>query len=702
MASRPDTSLPQSTSSPSRNLGRVGIASKLNPPFSLTRHFSVTSLIGILVVLGVLLLFYRYTALNAIKSHEARSNVALTQLFGNTIWPSYSGFIVKAASLARHDLAQQPEIARLREDVLRQMNGLNVVKVKIYDVHGTTVFSTDPKQIGEDKSANGGFMTALAGGTASEITFRNKFDAFEQVINERNLVSSYVPMRKADGQSVEAVMEVYSDVTDFVARLESTQWQIVGAVLGSLSLLYILLFALARRADRIIGAQREEMRVTHYATLQHQANHDELTELPNRVSFSERLDFMVKAAKRAGTHVAVLCIDVHGLRGVNESLGQLTGDRLLKAVGARLTDCLREADITARLGGPEFAAAISGIRGIEHVANVTDKIQRAITRTTYPIDGHNLAVTLNIGVALHPDDGADGAELVNSASAAMHHATSAGPNSCQFHTADMNSRALSMLLLEQDLRRAVGRDEFLLHYQPQLDLKTGRIVGVEALIRWQHPERGLISPGQFIPIAEERDLIVPIGNWVLREACRQNRAWQDAGLDPLPVAVNLSAVQLQQKDLPENVSRILRDCGLAAEHLELELTESAVVRDMEKSIATMRTLQEVGVSISLDDFGTGYSSLGQLKALPLDKLKIDQGFVRGLPDDPYDMAISKAIIGMGKAMSLTVIAEGVETAAQMRALKSIKCNGIQGYLLSRPLPAAEFLAFARAQRLIAA
>jgi diguanylate cyclase (GGDEF)-like protein len=700
--SRPDTSLPQSPSSPSRNLGRVGIASKLKPPFSLTRHFSVTSLIGILVVLGVLLLFYRYTALNAIKSHESRNNVALTQLFGNTIWPSYSGFIVKAASLPRHELARQPEIARLRAEVLRQMNGLNVVKVKIYDVHGTTVFSTDPKQIGEDKSANGGFMTARAGGIASEITFRNKFDAFEQVINERNLVSSYIPMRNADGQSVEAVMEVYSDVTDFVASLESTQWQIVGAVLGSLSLLYILLFVLARRADRIIGAQREEMRVTHHATLQHQANHDELTELPNRVSFSERLDFMVKAAKRAGTHVAVLCIDVHGLRGVNESLGQLTGDRLLKAVGARLTDCLREADITARLGGPEFAAAISGIRGIEHVANVTDKIQRAITRTTYAIDGHNLAVTLNIGVAMHPDDGADGAELVNSASAAMHHASSTGPNSCQFHTADMNSRALSMLLLEQDLRRAVGRDEFLLHYQPQLDLKTGRIVGVEALIRWQHPERGLISPAQFIPIAEERDLIVPIGNWVLNEACRQNRAWQDAGLDPLPVAVNLSAVQLQQKDLPENISRILRDCGLAAEHLELELTESAVVRDIEKSIATMRTLQEVGVSISLDDFGTGYSSLGQLKALPLDKLKIDQGFVRGLPDDPYDLAISKAIIGMGKAMSLTVVAEGVETVAQMHALQSIECNGIQGYLLSRPLPAAEFLAFARAQRLIAA
>ncbi|HYH42827.1 MAG TPA: bifunctional diguanylate cyclase/phosphodiesterase [Burkholderiales bacterium] len=702
MASRPETSIVPVPSSPSRNLGRVGIASKTSAPFNLTRHFSVTSLIGILVVLGVLLLFYRYTALNAIKSHEARNNVTLTQFFGNTVWPPYAGFFASAAGMPRQELMRRPELALLRERVLREMRGLNVVKVKIYDLRGTTVFSTDPKQIGEDKSKNSGFLTALAGGIASEITFRNKFDAFEQVINDRNLVSSYIPLRQGDGQPVEAVMEVYSDVTDFVTGLEQTQWQIVGAVLGSLTLLYVLLFTLARRADRIIGAQREEMRVTHHATLVHQANHDELTELPNRVNFSERLDFMVKAAKRAGTRVAVLCVDVHGLRGVNESLGQLTGDRLLKAVGARLTDCLREADITARLGGPEFAAALSGIRGIEHVANVTEKIQRAVTRSTYPIDGHNLAVTVNIGVAMHPDDGVDGAELVNSACAAMHHATSTGHNTCQFHTADMNAKALSMLLLEQDLRRAVGRDEFLLHYQPQLDLRTGKLVGMEALIRWQHPERGLISPAQFIPIAEERDLIVPIGNWVLREACRQNRAWQDCGLDPMTVAVNLSAVQLQQRDLRDNVSRVLSECGLAAEHLELELTESAVVRDTARSIETMRQLQEIGVSISLDDFGTGYSSLSQLKALPLDKLKIDQSFVRGLPDDPCDLAISSAIVGMGKAMGLTVIAEGVETAAQMEALRSIGCGGIQGYHLARPLPAVEFLAFARAQRLLAA
>ena len=680
---------------PSRNAGRVGLSTAIGAPYSVTRHFSVTSLIGILVVLGVLLLFYRHTAFNAIKDHEARNNVAITKVFANTLWPLHAGYIELASSYPRETLANRSELAPLKRDVLRQMRGLNVVKVKIYDVFGTTVFSTDPRQIGEDKSGNAGFLKASGGGVASDITFRNKFDAFEGVVNDRNLVASYIPLRKHDGARVEAVMEVYSDVTDFVAQLEDTQWQIVGVVLGSLTLLYLLLFALARRADEIIGGQRDEMRAAHQTMMAHQAHHDTLTELPNRANFAEQLDHMLKAAKRNGGNVAVLCVDVHGLKGVNESLGQLTGDRLLKAVGERLTDCLREADVTARLGGPEFAAALSGVRSIDQVATIAEKVQRAVTRSTYPVDGHDLAVTVSIGIGMHPEDGADAPQLISSADAAMHHAAAKGHNHYHFHTPDMDARALSVLLLEQDLRRALDREEFLLHYQPQLNLNTGRLVGMEALIRWQHPERGLVPPLEFIPIAEDRDLIVPIGRWVLREACRQNKAWQDAGLPPLPVSVNLSALQFQQMDLAGDVARVLKECELEPRYLELELTESAVLRDTETSIATMHALRAVGVSISLDDFGTGYSSLSQLKRLPLDKLKIDQAFVRGLPDDEYDLAISSAIIGMGKAMNLTVIAEGVETEAQLHALRGIECEAIQGYFLSRPLPAAACAEFAR-------
>jgi EAL domain-containing protein (putative c-di-GMP-specific phosphodiesterase class I) len=318
---------------------------------------------------------------------------------------------------------------------------------------------------------------------------------------------------------------------------------------------------------------------------------------------------------------------------------------------------------------------------------VAEKIQRGVAGSTYAIDGHDLGVTVNIGIGLHPEDGADGPALISSADAALQHARALGRTGYQFHAADMHDRAVAMLLTEQDLRQALTRNEFFLHYQPQLNLRTGELVGMEALIRWQHPKRGLVSPAQFIPVAEERDLIIPIGEWVLREACRQNRAWQSAGLPALPVAVNLSALQLQQKNLARDVGRVLQQTGLSPHLLELELTESAVMRDADSSIATMNALKDVGVSLSMDDFGTGYSNMSQLKRLPLDKLKIDQSFVRGLPGDPYDLAISTAIIGMGKALNLTVVAEGVETADQLEVLRKIECSAIQGYFLSRPMAA---------------
>ena len=678
---------------------RAEVVRKPQPPFRLTRHFSIASFLGIFFVLVVLLLFYRHFALNALTDHETRDNVALAQVFANTIWPNHAAYVRSASAIPKAELAQRPEAVQLRQDVLRQMTGLTVVKVKIYNLDGLTVFSTDPKQIGEDKSTNGGFLTAKAGRTATEITFRDKFDAFEQVINDRNLVSTYLPIHKTGSSTVEGVMEVYSDVTDYIAKLEQTQWEIVGGVLASLSLLYLFLFAIVRRADKVIRAHSEEVRLTHEAMLIHQENHDSLTGLPNRFNFSERVDGMIKGAKRSGTKVAVLCLDVGGLKKVNDSLGNATGDRLLKDVSQRLTESLREADITARRGGVEFGAALSGIRVIEDVARVAEKIRQTVLNPLYAIDSHNLAVSTNIGISIYPDDGSEAVELISSADAAMHHAKHLGPNNYQFHTTDMNARALAMLLVEQDLRRALEREEFLLYFQPQLDSKTGRIVGAEALIRWRHPERGMVSPAQFIPIAEERGLIVPIGTWVLREACRQNRTWQEAGLPAVPIAVNLSAVQFQQKDLPQEVARALRDCGLAAEYLDLELTESAVMRDAEDSIATMRALKGIGVKLSLDDFGTGYSSLNQLKRFPLDKLKIDQSFVRGLPGDRYDLAITTAIIGMGKALNLGLIAEGVETAEQLQVLQSIGCHEMQGFYLSRPIPAAEFAAFAREQHL---
>ncbi len=672
----------------------VGTARRPKPEFKLTRYFSITSLIGVLVILVALLVFYRYFAFHALMEHETRGNIALTRVFANTIWPNHAAYVKDASATPKSELPQRPEIVRLREDVLRQMNGLNVVKVKIYNLDGLTAFSTDPKQIGEDKSANAGFLQAKAGEPASEITFRNRFDAFEQEIVDRNLVSSYVPIRKSESSPVEGVMEVYSDVTEFVARLERTQWEIVGSVLGSLSLLYLFLFAIVRRADRLIGAQSAEVRVAHEAVLRNQAYHDSLTGLPNLANFSERLHGMIHSARRSETKCAVLSLDLDGFKNINDSLGHMVGDRLLKDVGRRLKACLRESDVTARFGGDEFLVALSGFKAVEQIVNTAEKVLRTVSDPSYAIDGHNLTVTTSIGIAIFPENGADVAELIKSADAATHHAKKVGRNNYQFHTADMNARALNMLTMERALRQALERDEFFLHYQPQLDVRTGKIVGAEALIRWRHPEKGMVPPAQFIPIAEERGLIVPIGDWVLREACRQNKEWQRQGLPAFAVAVNLSALQFEHKDLSRKVAGVLQDCGLAPEYLELELTESAVMRDAETTIFTMRMLKDIGIRLSLDDFGTGYSSLSQLKRFPLDKLKIDQSFVRGLPHDPDDLAIATAIIGMGHALGQKVIAEGVETEEQRDFLQSHGCDEIQGYLLAEPSPALEFAQYA--------
>ncbi len=666
-----------------------GDHARQRPVFKLQRFLSVASLLGVAAVIIGLLLFNRHLAFDALMEHETRSNVALTRAFANTHWPQYAAFVANAHALDRAQLPLRPEVARLRADLLRQMNGLKVVKVKIYDLGGLTVFSTDPKQIGEDEDDNGGFESARAGETASEITFRQTFDAFEHAINDRNLLSTYIPIRSSPTAPIEGVFEVYSDVSDLVAQLETTQWQIVGAVVGSLSLLYLFLFLLVRRADRIVSEQSDEERQANEEKLRHQAFHDALTGLPNRAKFTERLEEAIRHARRSGRIFAVLFVDLDHFKYINDSLGHVAGDRLLQAVAQRLSGGLRDTDTVARLGGDEFIVLLPEIGRIDHAARLAEQIRDAVSEEPYTIDGRELRINPSIGISICPDDGEDAVTLIKNADAAMYHAKEMGRNNFQFFTQDMNARAFAVLSMEHSLRQAVERDEFRLHYQPQLD-GEGRIVGVEALLRWQHPEMGLVYPGQFIAIAEERGLVVPIGEWVLREACRQNKAWQDAGLPAVPVGVNVSALQFRLQDFPARVAAALRDTRLEPEYLELEITESVIMQSVEAAIDTVRELKAMGVKLAVDDFGTGYSSLSYLKQFPIDRLKLDQSFVRGLPSNPDDMAISSAVLGLAKALNLKVIAEGVETVAQRDYLFAHECDEVQGYLFSRPLPPEQF------------
>lgn len=688
------SSLPPSNSPAISGPGDATV--RLTRSFSLTRYFSIASLLGMIVVMTVLVLIYRYLAFAALAQHETRDNINITQIFASTIWRKHADYVKGASAIPIGELQRRPEVARIREDVLHQMKGLLVVKVKIYNLDGLTVFSTDPAQIGEDKSTNSGFLMAKSGETVSDITFRDRFDAFERVINDRSLISSYVPIRTSLDTPTEGVMEVYSDVTPYVEKLQTTTWVIASGVLGSLSILYLFLLAIVRRADRLIATQAEEVRVAHLALLQYRALHDTLTGLPNRVSFTERLEALLTHARRDAEKCAVLFLNIDRFKDINETLGHLVGDRILREVATRLLLCQRESENLARIGGDDFALVlpnVSGTRGVEQILHTAERIRGAISDNAFVIDANELMVTISIGIALYPDDGTDVVELMKSADVALYHAKEAGRNQFQFHTSGMNARALEMLLMERDLRLALEKQQFQLYYQAQVDIESGHIVGVEALIRWQHPERGMVGPAKFIPIAEERDLIGRIEAWVIHEACRQNKQWQDEGLPAVPVAVNISALHFQQKTFSQEVAGILAQSGLAPEYLELELTESSILRDADTTISTMNRLKGLGLKLSLDDFGTGYSSLSQLKRLPLDALKVDQSFVRGLPDDADDLAITTAIIQLGKALNLTVIAEGVETDQQREVLRSRQCDQIQGYLVAKPMPAADFARF---------
>ncbi|WP_313950608.1 EAL domain-containing protein [Accumulibacter sp.] len=421
----------------------------------------------------------------------------------------------------------------------------------------------------------------------------------------------------------------------------------------------------------------------------HLAQHDVLTGLPNRLLMTERLSLAIGLAQRHGKQVALLFLDMDRFKHINDSLGHGVGDELLQSVAGRLVACVRATDTVCRHGGDEFVILLADIEQPQDAAHVAEKLHAA-SAAPHLVGGHELHVSLSIGISVYPDDGSDATTVMGNADTAMYHAKASGRNTYRFFTADMNARAVRRLLVEGSLRRALKQGEFVLHYQPQIDLVSGAMTGAEALIRWRDPELGLVYPGEFITIAEECGLIVPIGRWVLREACRQVQAWRDAGLQAVPVAVNISAVEFRHGDFLAGVSLILKETGLASRYLELELTESVLMHNAESSVSVLEALKTLGVSLAIDDFGTGYSSLSYLKRFPIGTLKIDQSFVRDIATDADDATIVSAVIGMGRNLKQRVIAEGVETAEQLAFLRTHRCDEAQGFQLSYPLSAADF------------
>ena len=429
--------------------------------------------------------------------------------------------------------------------------------------------------------------------------------------------------------------------------------------------------------------------------LNHLAHHDALTDLPNRALLVDRLGHALAQAQRNERLVAVLFLDLDRFKTINDSLGHGIGDNLLKTVADRLRQCIRDSDSIARLGGDEFTIVLEGIKDVREVVVIAEKVLETIAQP-FNVNGHELLTTASIGITLFPFDNDDIETLLQNADTAMYRAKKAGGNTYAFFTADMSKDAVQRLAMEGRLRHALERQEFTLHYQPRVDVRACRVTGAEALLRWWDPEKGdLVSPAEFIPLLEETGLIIPVGEWVLRTACRDFQAMAEAGGPSLRVSVNLSPRQFQQKDLVATVTRILEETGLDPKRLELEITESLLVDNVEAVAGTLRALHELGVHIAVDDFGTGYSSLSYLKRFPIDCLKVDRAFVRDVTDDPDDAEIVKAIIAMAHSLRMDVVAEGVETRDQLRFLRKLSCEEIQGYLFSRPLPLDELKAWLR-------
>ncbi|MFQ5650073.1 MAG: putative bifunctional diguanylate cyclase/phosphodiesterase [bacterium] len=422
---------------------------------------------------------------------------------------------------------------------------------------------------------------------------------------------------------------------------------------------------------------------------QHLAYHDALTSLPNRLLFMERLQQALVYAKRYDSLLAVLFMDLDGLKQINDTKGHAAGDELLQAVARRLTHNVRESDTVARLGGDEFIILLKGIKKVEDVTKVASKILRAVS-TPCSIVGEKIEVTASVGISVFPYDGSDNEDLIKKADFAMYRAKSKGKNRHQLFNMFVNIDSGRQVSLESSLRQAVENKSLRLFFQPQVALQSGNLIGMEALLRWQLDDLVMLQPADFMPMAEDTGLIVPIGKWVLREACLQNRRWQESGYPPIPVAVNLSARQFREVSLVETVASAIRDTRLSPSHLVLEITETSAMEDIEFTITTLKALKEMGVRIALDDFGIGYSSLSYLKRLPIDFLKVDKCFVRDVPKNPDDVSIIKAIVALAQNLGIKVIAEGVEKKDQLSFLKSIRCEQVQGFYFSPALSPARF------------
>ena len=524
----------------------------------------------------------------------------------------------------------------------------------------------------------------MHGFSAEEIVGQNFSRLFPDEDVKRRRPQKILRLAYLDERYQEEIPRLRKDGSTFIAEVALTTLYDSSGKLRGFS-------KISRDLTHRKDAENHLVRINkQMAHLAHSAEHDPLTGLLNRLFLCDRINQAIALAQRHSGKVAVLFLDLDGFKHINDSLGHSVGDKLLRSVAKRLFTCVRSPDTVCRNGGDEFIIVLQEMEQPNQAAITARRVLKAVA-DPHKAGEHDLHVTASVGVSVYPDDGPDAETLIKNADTAMYQAKENGRKTFQFFTPEMNVSAVERQSVEEGLRHALEHHEFALHYQPIMNVKTGAVVGAEALIRWTHPTRGPLSPIKFIPVAEETGLILPIGAWVMREACRQAQSWKDAGLSTGSMAVNVSAIQFRDENFLEDLFSVLRETGFDPHSLELEVTESVLMKNAEVATSTLKAIRDIGIRVSVDDFGTGYSSLSYLRRFPLDALKIDQSFLHKIYVAPDDATIVSAIIGMGKAIGLRVIAEGVETAEELAFLKANDCDEAQGYYFSRPVPAEEFV-----------
>jgi diguanylate cyclase (GGDEF)-like protein len=651
------------------------------------RNFTIASVLGLVIVTSVLGYLYREQEIGNLIAFSTSKSEALAQVFSNETWADFSPYLAEVQELNNRELRQHAGSRQFDKVIRAQIGQLGIHRISVLAANGNTVFSTNPRQLGVYQNTNPQFQQARQGTAASRLIYRDLLTSMEEIKLDRHLVVSYLPIRQSDDTKPEAVFEIHLDVTRFVHRINDNISLAYFTIVLLLILLIAVFFVLANQAETAI----KQLMVTisqQEKFIEHQGYHDMLTGLPNRILFRDRLESAMKDCQAHELLLAVLFIDLDHFQKVNDALGHAVGDRVLLDVSSRLKACVRSHDTVARIGGDEFVLILEGIAVLDEAEEVAKQILATVSEPIV-MEGKEFFITPSIGIAVYPFDDDDVNSLLKKANSAMYKAKNAGRNTYRYFTESVRQQLASRFSIENALRRALERDEFELHYQPVVQANTGKILAVEALLRWQSADVGAISPMEFVPMLEESGLIIPVGQWVLEHACLQNVLWQRKGICDLKMNVNMSAKQLLHKNLIKQVNEALDNSGLRPHLLDVEITESLLIDDFSNTIQILDLLNETGVSLSVDDFGTGYSSLSYLKRMPVDTLKIDQSFVRDITVNIDDAAIVEAICALSKSLRFKVTAEGVEDSQQLALLQHVGVNAVQGYLFSRPMPAAE-------------